>query len=48
MCGINAVVGLVKAAPRRLRAERGVPRRYTAWRWLDTTPFDRARAGMEC
>lgn len=48
MCGINAVVGLVKAVPRRLRAEWDVPPRYTAWRCLETTSFGRARAGMEC
>lgn len=48
MCRINAVVGLVKAVPRRLRAEWGVPRRYAGWQCLDATPFGRARAGMEC
>jgi hypothetical protein len=48
MCGMNAVVGLVKAVPRRMRAEWGVPRRHTAWRRLDATPFGRERAGMEC
>jgi asparagine synthetase B (glutamine-hydrolysing) len=26
----------------------GVWRLYTAWRWLETTPFGRARAGMGC